>query len=776
MTRSLLAHLIGWSLSTLCLTSFAQTTSPLPELNLPAGTGPAPAAATASINMPATPQTQRHPASPAPAQARTGAAQEAGPDTAADAGSAATGGPMPAPGQDGPASADAAADGLPQGPARHVFEGEPGDAALRLAFLLPPKDSPFEAPALAALQGVLAANYASENPARILLVRPGADDSVVAQLQAAAMAGAMAAIGPVERGKVETLSKLQYVPLPVVTLNQVDLNDTIDLSPEEILNKRAQLKATLEMGLDPLDIGSDVIGADGEIYSLDGNNRTPPENGTQPQAAGPEQAAVPADDAAPAASTGPSIQTGGIASESVVEGLIYADKYAVNPVRYEARLFPRNLLMLGLSMEDDAAYLARMGVAALPEKTQSGDKPKVLLLDHDTPLEKRVSTAFERELIDAGFAPDKMTVDVADIGRVNKFFQLLVDKTTATEFNEVPIDQEADPAGWRRQQIRIRRLETAKRARAALSEPPYYAAFLAMDAKTASLVRSRLPLRTRIWGTPLVNPGDMALDPEANAMSYDLVHVALTEAPLLLGFDAAAFEQKWHVPAPKTLFERRLFAQGADAWTLACNIARGAQSGAVDGQLGTLHYNLSVSPLVERRGQTAMIYGGAMRAVTQEELLTFDSIDPDSKPLSRMRAQSRSLERLEREAERGARAAGTYTTEELPQQPEADPWQLQQTPPQQPGPGVHSEDLTGPVGAAQLPAGTTAAAAPVLSGTPATAPQAGAAAPAATAAGVQMGTQPAAAADIGSNIRTDIRTDARPILIRERISPSTTTR
>ena len=339
--------------------------------------------------------------------------------------------------------------------------------------------------------------------------------------------------------------------------------------------------------------------------------------------------------------------------------MVYADDIAVSKVRYEPKIFPRNLLMLGLSMEDDASYIARLGVAALPETTESGEKPKVLLLDHDTPLEKRISEAFERELVDAGYAPDRMTVDINDFRRVNQFFKLVVDKLDKDEFDEVPIDQEIDPVGWRQQQIRIRRLQAAKRARAALSEPPYYAAFLAMDAKTASQVRSRLPLRTRVWGTPIINPGDTKTNPQAKAMTYDLMHVALTEAPLLLNFDVQAFEEKYKVAAPQNTLETRLFALGSDAFSLALSITNGSSSGVIDGNLGTLHYNLSVSPLVERRGQTAMIYGGSVRAVSQEEVLDFQSLNTKARPLSRLRAQSRSLERLEREAEAAAQAAGT---------------------------------------------------------------------------------------------------------------------
>lgn len=517
---------------------------------------------------------------------------------------------------------------------------EPDDSALKIAFLMPPKGSAFEAPSLLALKGLLASNYASEKPSRILLVYPGSNLSVAEQLDAAAMAGAMIAVGPIDRSKVEEIARLNYVPLPVITLNQVDLDNAVALTPEEIAaaKERLQLERLTEQIREATQDGED--GALPQVDPLQTQTNTVTENLS-------DQASKVTD------------KKTHIAAKAAVPGLVYADETAVAKVRYEPKIFPRNLLMLGLSMEDDASYIARLGVAALPEATESGEKPKVLLLDHDTPLEKRISEAFERELVDAGYAPDRMTVDLEDFRRVNQFFKLVVDKLDKDEFDEVPIDQEVDPVGWRKQQIRIRRLQAAKRARAALSEPPYYAAFLAMDAKTASQVRSRLPLRTRVWGTPIINPGDTKNNPQAKTMTYDLMHVALTEAPLLLNFDIAAFEEKYKVVAPQNTIETRLFALGSDALSLALAITGGANSGAIEGNLGTLHYNLSVSPLVERRGQTAMIYGGEVRAVSQEEVLNFQSLNTKARPLSRLRAQSRSLERLEREAEAAAQAAGT---------------------------------------------------------------------------------------------------------------------
>ena len=511
-------------------------------------------------------------------------------------------------------------------------------AGVKLAFLLPSPDSPFEEPSQRILQGVLAANYASGSPIEVLLVRPGANESAASMLKRAAMAGAMAAIGPLDRSKVSEIAALEYTPLPVIALNQIDMNTAVPLTEEELAEKRAALQAKRanEQHMRELLIA--------ETNEALGSAETTAEG----------EAEKPA---------------GSITTHSTVPGLVFAEELAVSPVRYEPITFPHNLLMLGLSMEDDASRVAALGLAALPPTTSAGTQPKVLLIDHDTPLEKRISSAFERTLVAAGYAPDRLTVDLNQFQRVSKFFDLAVERLDETEFNEELIDQEADPVGWRQQQIRIRRLKAAKRARAALSEPPYHAVFLAMDAKTASLVRSRLPIRSRIWGTPIINPGDPKTDPQAKAMTYDLLQVALVDSPLVLQFDADEFEDIYRVPAPQTTLQKRLFALGADAFAAASSIAHGTTSASFDGLLGTVAYNLSLSPKAERRGQTAMIFGGELRIMDENAVVEYESFKTNSR---RMRAQARSLERLQREAQQAARKAGTLIEETSDNAPRLD--------------------------------------------------------------------------------------------------------
>lgn len=503
--------------------------------------------------------------------------------------------------------------------------------SMTMAFLLPASDSPLEGPTQAALQGLLAANYASEHPVQVLLIRPGSNNSAVDQLKVAARAGAQVAVGPLDRRAIDEIAKLNYLPLPLVTLNEIELNFTSPMTEDEIAEERRLREAQKN------------------IAALEASEERPIEaalsENDHPET---EQSA------------------GRIDTKTKVPGLVLAEDIELPFVRQEARQFPRNMLMLGMSMEHDAEYVARLGIASLPETTEAGEQPKVLLIDHDTPLEKRVSQAFEQELIRQGFTPDRLTVDLKEFTRLRKFFELVVEKLNADEFDEVLIDQEADPIGWRQQQIRIRRLQAAKRARVALSEPPYYAAFLAMDAKNASLVRSRLPIRTRVWATSLTNPGETKTDSAARAMTYDLLQVGLVDAPMILNFNPENFEETYKVPVPESTLDKRLFALGADAFVLSQSVAHGISSAQVKGLLGTLTYNLNYSPLVDRRAQTAMIQGGTVKVILEKDLVDFEVLHKSR----RLRAQSRSLERLTQEAEKAAEEAGTLAP--APTDTEAD--------------------------------------------------------------------------------------------------------
>ena len=103
------------------------------------------------------------------------------------------------------------------------------------------------------------------------------------------------------------------------------------------------------------------------------------------------------------------------------------------------------------------------------------------------------------------------------------------------------------------------------------------------------------------------------------------------DSPFVLTFDPAAFEEKYKTVAPKTMLERRLFALGSDALTVALTMAKGSIRETIDGLTGTLTYDLEHSPVVHRRGQTAMITGGAINVMPADELIAFQVVTHGSR-------------------------------------------------------------------------------------------------------------------------------------------------
>ncbi len=501
-----------------------------------------------------------------------------------------------------PLAAEVPATAATKQPSAVATPAEVAQPTIKLAFILPQKKSRFDAVSQYALDGALAANYASKNPAEVLLVRPGSDGSVATQLRTAAAAGALAAIGPIDRDAIEQIAQMEYLPLPVITLNQIDLDKVVPLTEEEIAQQRVENEAR-RMADDAARELNEVTEAQQKTDALTEQSKSI--DGLSETSLG-----------------------GSIATKVNVPGLILAKDLPQELVRFEPRIFPRGLLMSSLSLEADAAYIAELGVEALPRLTEAGNRPKVLVLDQDKPLQKRVSAAFTKALTQLGYVPDRMTIDLKNLDRITQFFELVVEDDDPEIEPEEPIDQEVDPLAWRQQQMRLMRESAERRAHAAFAEPPYYAVFMALDATTASQIRPRLPIRTRIWGTSLLYPGNPETDSTAKALTFDLKHVGFVDAPFILEFDEETFDKTYKVAPPANLVGKQLFALGADALHIANSIARGEYSGEFKGLTGDVRFDLDSSPVVTRHGVCAMISNGAVRTLSAQELIDFHELQP----------------------------------------------------------------------------------------------------------------------------------------------------
>lgn len=392
-----------------------------------------------------------------------------------------------------------------------VPAAEPADRPLTIALLMPPDESPFLSAAKIVGNGLIAANRRSDRPAEILLIEAQPGTTTMEQLRAAALSGADAAIGPIERDAVLELAQANSLPLPTVALN-----------------------ATAASGVNP-----------------------PPE-----------------------------------------------------------------LIELTLSTEQEAEWIARLAAASLPspEPSPDGAAPaagpaRVAILAGQTPREERLRHAYEHALTQAGVAYDVISVTPDTYADVQARFEpSLSDEDTAALRERERKLLAAATSDEAKKRI-ARTVASERRAMIVSAEPPYKAALLALSAQQTSLVRSRLPLRTRVWGTSETNPGDPQTSSTAATLAYDLNRVVLADCPLLVRYDAASFEARFDTEMPYSPSAKRLFALGADALEIASRWSRLEPVITLAGETGSLRLDRAAGAQVERAPQTILIRDGALVAI-----------------------------------------------------------------------------------------------------------------------------------------------------------------
>ena len=194
----------------------------------------------------------------------------------------------------------------------------------------------------------------------------------------------------------------------------------------------------------------------------------------------------------------------------------------------------------------------------------------------------------------------------------------LLDMVEKPKLEALP-DRKEDPYNYNRVKARNDRLMSEYRAQLAFAEPPYFAALLAMDSRTAALVTPRLPRLTRAWGTSLVNPGDTSQGYIAS-LTYDLRNVGLVDAPFVLN-QTATNPDNSSPDIPKDALQRRLFAFGSDAFRLATQWMHWQKQIEFSGDTGKLYLNVEASVEVVRHAQPAIIEPNKIRALSAQKLI-----------------------------------------------------------------------------------------------------------------------------------------------------------
>ncbi len=376
----------------------------------------------------------------------------------------------------------------------------------KLAVLLPPVNSPFDAVNDAVIRGIEAVNATQAKPMQILPLHRKAGQTALSQLQDAALLGAVVAIGPMTRDEVSEMARLPFLPLPVVALNH----------PQQ----------------------------QGDRSDL--------------------------------------------------------------------------MINFSLSQEEEAKQIAQIAIRALPATTSQGEKPKVIIFEVNSSLEQRVASAYAQELEAAQIPFERVTL-TQELMNQPRFYESLQSTLPKPKLEALP-DKTEDPYNYNRVKARNEKLMEQYRAQQIFAEPPYYAALLAMDARTAALVSPRLPRLTRVWGTSLVNPGDPRQSVIAS-LTYDLTNVGFVDAPLAIENDIEAFRQQFGCEPPSGVLQRRLFAFGVDAYRLAQDWMHWKTQIRFDGSTGSIYFDAFVSNSVLREAEPAIIKANKIEPQSVEKLL-----------------------------------------------------------------------------------------------------------------------------------------------------------
>lgn len=216
---------------------------------------------------------------------------------------------------------------------------------------------------------------------------------------------------------------------------------------------------------------------------------------------------------------------------------------------------PATMIALGLSAEAEAERVVQGALSSfISLRPGVSTGPRIMVIAGLGALEKRIAQAYVNALRAAAELPMTVEATPSALARLGRQFE-------AGNFDAV---------------------------------------FLALGAREASLVRSRIPRGVGVFGTSLLYVGDPAGSPAASALAFDLEGVRFVDMPWLLQPDHPAVMVYPPAGRPMTLETARLYALGIDAFRVAHVWMKGEVRFEVDGVTGRLRVDRAQSVRVER--------------------------------------------------------------------------------------------------------------------------------------------------------------------------------
>ena len=270
---------------------------------------------------------------------------------------------------------------------------------------------------------------------------------------------------------------------------------------------------------------------------------------------------------------------------------------------------PELLMNFSLSLEEEAKQVASMAIQSLAK--ENNDSLNIVLFEGASPINQRVANTFEQALAEESISITRIPI-TKELLTLPKLYEV-------KNFSSLTLGTKSLPDTAEGYENAKQYNENLTQSFSKLGSSSYSAVFLVTDARTAALIKPRLPRDTRVWGTSMINPGN----PEQSviaSLAFDLQNTGFVDAPLILRYNNQDFKASFGETPPNSLIARRLFAFGVDAYRLARLWMRWQPEITMAGTTGSLSFKKSVSANVSRIAQPAVFYHGQIETMSADRL------------------------------------------------------------------------------------------------------------------------------------------------------------
>lgn len=270
---------------------------------------------------------------------------------------------------------------------------------------------------------------------------------------------------------------------------------------------------------------------------------------------------------------------------------------------------PELLMNFSLSLEEEAKQVASMAIQSLAKENK--DSLNIVLFEGASPINQRVANTFEQALAEESISITRIPI-TKELLTLPKLYEV-------KNFSSLALGTKSLPDTAEGYENAKQYNENLTQSFSKLGSSSYSAVFLVTDARTAALIKPRLPRDTRVWGTSMINPGN----PEQSviaSLAFDLQNTGFVDAPLILRYNNQDFKASFGETPPNSLIARRLFAFGVDAYRLARLWMRWQPEITMAGTTGSLSFKKSVSANVSRIAQPAVFYHGQIETMSADRL------------------------------------------------------------------------------------------------------------------------------------------------------------